>query len=76
MHFHTYLEIMLERHKKTRKEFYEHPSINVGRSSVSHWLAERRMPDHNMLKAAVEYFTKSKTKQAKHLHYIYFGGQL
>ena len=74
MHFSTYLRNKLKEHNLSNAEFAR--IIDVNRSTITHYVNGIRKPTdndcENMVKT-IKYFSRSKSQQAKDLHFIFFG---
>ena len=71
MHFHTYLQQKMAAHDLSRALLCQQLAIH--RSTISLWLACKRVPDHTTIRKVVSHFSTSKRAQKNDLHIIYFG---
>ncbi len=74
MHFDIYLRDNLKKNGLSKSEFAR--ILDVNRSTITNYINGTRFPidkEHENLKKTIKYFSKSKSKQAKDLHFIFFG---
>lgn len=73
IHFKEYLEQKLYETGKSRAEVIK--AIGITRSTISNYLRGKRIPENDIIKSFVCYFSTKKTQRKKDLYYIYFGKQ-